>query len=1053
MSRLARFVAAWLDLPEGQGGRALRMLALIFLLSSALSLMKAAQSGIFLAAYARSIIPWAFAASSVLLASLSSLTVAYAPRLGTAKLGTVALSWSAAAMLALRALLELHGGIVPFAIYVVIEAASGVLVIQVWAVASAATDARTARRLLPVAGIGAGLAWTISGLAVHPIVGVIGAPGLLLVAPVLLVLAWIVARAMARRDLDPRDRRGRKGGDAPLGEAFRFVAKVPLLRMLAVLSILSLVVEEVMDFHVMATARETLGDAEAISAFFGRYYAITSAIGILLLAGPAARILGALGATRSLVATPLVTAIAAALATLFPGLTAAVLLRGTGRVLKQSLWSNAQEQMQTPLSHARRAQARAATRGVLAPAGYAVCALGLAAIPEHVDERWLAALVLALSVTTVIVITTSARRTYLRALERAVDERRLFLGTGRAPRLAPLERDVISVLEREIRGEDPARAMLAAEMLGLSGDALQIDRIALGLVHADPGVREASAEALSRLPDLAGARHLARSLARERDASVRRALIAALRPAIAQLAAVRGDRVIQDALARAEPDADARVAAIARVLRLRCLHEGAALGEALLPALRGEDQDARDTALEELTAEAAHAKGMQAALRALLEEGPPALRVRAAERVIALGLMTLLPDVVVLLRDPATGPAVARVLVEVGDVAFGEHARAASATTLASLTEVARRIARTPGAAGSDALLRRLLEHKDPAIRHHATFALADAIRAGRRSPLRPELALPLVDREVRRSFLLASILAGIAQDDGVPDWEFEPHVRFLAREVELRIEASRAEVLELLLLRGASARLVSAVEASRRDPSRERDAQVAELLDIALDPELARKVVPIFERLSLRERIEAARRLGLVDQEAIEDPLDAIVLLDDPHLRRAALLTYGERFEARFPELAAAERPMIPRIERIRFLRSVPLFEGLSGEDLLSVADVLEHVEHRAGAAVFHEGDPGEDLFLVVRGTIAIEQGGARIAELGEREFFGDLAVLDHQPRSGDAICVSDAQLLRLRGADLRELMVTRPPIVQGIVRVLVRRLRDAGNRRASHA
>ena len=78
--------------------------------------------------------------------------------------------------------------------------------------------------------------------------------------------------------------------------------------------------------------------------------------------------------------------------------------------------------------------------------------------------------------------------------------------------------------------------------------------------------------------------------------------------------------------------------------------------------------------------------------------------------------------------------------------------------------------------------------------------------------------------------------------------------------------------------------------------------------------------------------------------------------------------MPYGARFEERYPELAEAERPMIRRIERIRFLRS-------------------------------------------------------------------------------------DAQLLRLRGADLRELMVTRPPIVQGIVRVLVRRLRDAGQRRASHA
>lgn len=1050
--RLSRLVAAWLDLPEGQGARALRMLALIFLLSAALSLMKAAQSGIFLAAYPRTAIPWAFASSSLLLATLSAVAVAFTERLGTARLGGIALSWSALGLLGLRALLLLEEPAIPFVTYVVIEAASGVLVIQVWAVASAATDARTARRLLPVAGIGAGLAWTISGLAVHPMVEVIGAEGLLVASPALLALSWLVARAMAAHDLDVRDRQGRRAARTPLSEAFRFVARVPLLRMMAVLSILALVVEEVMDFHVMSTAREALGDADAISAFFGRYYAITSAIGVLLLAGPAARVLGALGATRSLVATPLVTAIAAAAAVAFPGLTSAVLLRGTGRVLKQALWSNAQEQMQTPLSHGRRAQARAATRGVLAPAGYAIAALGLAAIPPHVDERWLAAIVLVLAVVMVVVIQTSARKTYLAALERAVDERRLFLGAGRAPRLAPLERDALDLLEREIAGADADRAAVAAELLGLSRDEIQVDRIALGLAHADARVREASAHALARVPSIGAARHLARALSRERDPEVRLAIAQALRPAVAHHADVRADRAVQDALARAE-EGEGRVASSARALRLRCAHEGEALGRALLPALRDGDDEARTTALDELTVEAAHAHGMQAALRALLEGGSPALRIAAAERVVALGLMTLLPDVVVLLKDPATGPAVARVLVEVGEVAFGDRARPAGASTLASLTEMARRIARDPARPPGDALVRRLLSHGDRAIRHHATFALADAIRAGRRAPLPAEVALPLIDREVKRGFLLASILAGIARDDGVPDWDFEPHVRFLAREVELRVEESRAELLELLLLRGASPRLVSAIEASRRAPSRERDAQVAELLEMALDPEIARKVVPIFERLSLRERIDAARRLGLVDDDAIEDPLDAIVALDDPHLRRSALLTYGARFEARFPDLAAIDTAMIPRIERMRFLRSVPLFEGISGEDLLSVAEVVEQIEHAAGAAIFHEGDPGEDLYLVVRGRVAIERGGVRLAELGEREFFGDLAVLDHQPRSADAICVEDAQLLRLRGADLRELMVTRPPIVKGILEVLVRRLRADGSRRASHA
>ncbi len=80
---IARLIARWLDLPEGQGGRALRMLALVLFLSAALALMKSAQSGIFLAVCQRATIPWAFAASSIVLAAVSAGFVSLARRLST----------------------------------------------------------------------------------------------------------------------------------------------------------------------------------------------------------------------------------------------------------------------------------------------------------------------------------------------------------------------------------------------------------------------------------------------------------------------------------------------------------------------------------------------------------------------------------------------------------------------------------------------------------------------------------------------------------------------------------------------------------------------------------------------------------------------------------------------------------------------------------------------------------------------------------------------------------------------------------------------------------
>jgi len=75
-----------------------------------------------------------------------------------------------------------------------------------------------------------------------------------------------------------------------------------------------------------------------------------------------------------------------------------------------------------------------------------------------------------------------------------------------------------------------------------------------------------------------------------------------------------------------------------------------------------------------------------------------------------------------------------------------------------------------------------------------------------------------------------------------------------------------------------------------------------------------------------------------MVDHDDLDDPLGSILALRDPHIRGCAMIAYGARLEARAPEVHAAESPLIPLFERMRFLRSVPLFSDLSGDDLRMV-------------------------------------------------------------------------------------------------------------------
>lgn len=1064
---IARLLARWLDLPEGQGPRALRMLSLVLFLSAALAMMKSAQSGIFLAACGRGAIPWAFAVSSVSLALLSAGFVSLARRFSTPRLAELALGVTTLALLGLRVLVEEPTAPRAFASYVVIEALSGVLVIQVWAVVTAATDARSARRLLPIAGIGSGVAWALAGFFVAPISATFGAPALLVAAPLALVLAAGCVRLLSQRDLHARDHapvRGAAARGGSLARTLRFVARVPLLRIMTALSLLALIVEEVMDFHVMAVAREEMVDAAAIATFFGRYYAVTSVLGILLLAGPAARILGGLGATRSLAVTPLATLVAALVAALVPGLGPAVALRGTARVLKQTLWSNSQEQMQSPIAHARRAETRAAIRGVLAPLGYAVAAVLLALVPPHVDGRWLAALTAVLSLLMLVLVVSSARAAYVSALQRAVDERRLVLGTGRLRRAPVVDAEAARVLGGEITSVEPERAELAAEVLGAAPAEVACGALVAGLAHASADVRRAAAESLGRVPSASSLAPLVELLARESVADNRVVVARALREVLDAHVAAFASPAVGPLLDDANDEADPRVRATLLALAARRGRTGKELGEALLPLLRSERADERRAALGELTGEALIARGVVDAVRASIERGGPDERVDAAETAIALGVVALLPDVVALLRDATVGTRVARLLVALGDDAFGDGTQASPGqSTVASLTLMARRIA-SRGARG-DALVKRLLSHRDRAIRRAAVHALAEAVRASDREPLSEAATAPLIATELEHAYGLVAIDALLAEDVSGRE-----AIAALRREVALRLEASRSDLLVLLSLSqrgdarvgpGQHGTVIEAIEASRRASSVERDAQVAELLENAIGTTHRAAVVGLFERGTSEERLAIGRAHGFAKPRAgvpeERDALARIVETNDVYLRRVAAISFGgppgteSEYARRYPSLHAEDLPMIPRFERIRFLRRVPLFQSLPGEDLVSVAAVLEELELEDGEIVFRRGDRGEDLFVVVLGTVEIGDAEHVLARLGETEFFGDLAVLDHEGRSADATARGPTKLLRLRGADLRELMATRPEITQGVVRVLVARLRDASGKLSS--
>ena len=135
----------------------------------------------------------------------------------------------------------------------------------------------------------------------------------------------------------------------------------------------------------------------------------------------------------------------------------------------------------------------------------------------------------------------------------------------------------------------------------------------------------------------------------------------------------------------------------------------------------------------------------------------------------------------------------------------------------------------------------------------------------------------------------------------------------------------------------------------------------------------------------------------------------------------------------------------MLSTLEKVLFLKSIDLFAQIAGEDLTQVALVATEAERDSGDEVFAEGEIGDALYVVLDGKVRVLQGDRIVAELGERECFGEMAILDPAPRRATVTAITDTRLLRVGREEFQEILAEKPEIALGIIKVLTRRLRDA--------
>jgi CRP/FNR family transcriptional regulator, cyclic AMP receptor protein len=128
--------------------------------------------------------------------------------------------------------------------------------------------------------------------------------------------------------------------------------------------------------------------------------------------------------------------------------------------------------------------------------------------------------------------------------------------------------------------------------------------------------------------------------------------------------------------------------------------------------------------------------------------------------------------------------------------------------------------------------------------------------------------------------------------------------------------------------------------------------------------------------------------------------------------------------------------------------LRSVPLFSSLDSKATAELGKYLTIHDYPRSATIFRTGDPGDAMYLIDVGKVRIsitDADGAvvTLAELEAGDFFGEMAMLDGQGRSANAIAVEDARLAKLTRDDFLSFMRSDPRVTLELLTALTARLR----------
>jgi HEAT repeat protein/ATP/ADP translocase len=967
------------------------------------------------------------------------------------------------------------------------------ILIEFWGLVSYILTLRQYKRLSGLIGSGEVIAAIMSSFFISVVVSIIGTANLILISALgisaCLILLFVINRRFQGLLLsEPKKRKQGKKGIAGLLKN-RYVLYIVFTVVFATF-ILYFVQYE---FAYRSSLRYS---EEKLAQFFGIFFGLANGLTFILKTFFSGRLLKRFGIEFGLYALPSVIIIFALFGIVNSTIMASVALffwiivfaKFFDWLTRYSLYDPAFRMLYQPFTGEEKGLVQTLVEGKVLHIAVSLSGLIILALKSFPASGSLMIYILLFFVSgSWIWISRKTYQQYISALTHALQKRTL----GTAPIAISLQEDeVMQVIQKKLKSSNPGEVIYSVNLLESQGND-DFKEIVMDLLsHDSPLVRQAMLQKI-RETELYMALPYVRNRAQFDDSPEVRA------EAIKTLCALQESEAVDDIypLLR-HHEATIRSSAMVGLLRYGGI-EGILPAGSMLMYL-SDSTDPEDRKLAATVIGDVENRSFYRPLKKLLEDNDPAVKSRAITAAGKIGNPKLADMLVKFLKNPKFSNLAVQALENMGEDALPILAMSfdiyqSRQYVILKIIRILQRI----GGKGAISILREKIDYPDKNIR----FGVYSALYLSNYVPTREDRKK--VRAKIQEEFADAVwSIASLVDLSSAKNKDFSYLEKALINEYKQNLKII-FYLLSFIYESDIFIEVSNLFSCFFRSHclSKEKKAFVEEFIEVSLPKEESDVILTLIDDVTIEEKLERLEQYFPIKHLTPKERLKAIIARTDEWtnpwtkscaiyytvdesaeeffdivteavtsknslVRETAIWAAHTLDEDRYNQLSGqfADDPitlvvqtvhhlnasqkgygnMLLTIEKVMILKTVSIFSRTSENVLAEVASILEEKVVDNGEKIIHRGDIGNCLYIIVNGKVRVHEGETTFAMLGEKEMFGEMALLDTEPRSASVTAEEKTYLLRLEQEAFYELMADRPEIAKGIIRELTQRVRE---------